>query len=62
MKVHLVREESQMPSWASRDDLARFLHETMQPYEDTVEDIQRALGGGGSSSWENPTADWLEPL
>ena len=32
-----------MPSWASRDDLARFLHETMQPYEDTVEDIQRDL-------------------
>ena len=43
MRIHVVRREEEMPQWTSPDDLARFLHETMRPYEDEVEDIQRAL-------------------
>ena len=43
MKIHIVRQEDRIPQWTSRNELAQFLHETMRPYEDTVEDIQRAL-------------------
>lgn len=43
MNIHVVREGDRLPSWTSRDEIARFLHETMSPYEDTIEDIHRAL-------------------
>lgn len=32
-----------LPDWAPRDLLARFFHETMAPWNDTLEDVQRAL-------------------
>ena len=45
MKPHLVRvdRESDLPEWAPREQLARFFNETMVPYHDTMEDVQRAL-------------------
>lgn len=45
MEAKLVRvdRESDLPDWAPRADLARFFHETMEPYHDTLEDVQRAL-------------------
>ena len=43
MNIHVVQQHDSIPSWTSTDDIARFLHETMRPYEDTVEDIHRAL-------------------
>jgi len=49
MKIHIIRQEEGLPKWASREHLAGFLHETMRPYEDTVEDIQRALDYAFSS-------------
>jgi ribosomal protein S18 acetylase RimI-like enzyme len=50
MKIHIVRREDSLPSWADREQLALFLHETMRPYQDTVEDIQRALSYAFSSN------------
>ena len=38
-----VSRESDLPDWLSRDALASFLHHTMQPWEDTLSDIQRAF-------------------
>jgi ribosomal-protein-alanine N-acetyltransferase len=38
-----IDEQSQFPAWAPRDDVARFFHETMKPYNDTLEDVQSAL-------------------
>ena len=31
------------PSWIDRDFVVNFFHETMKPYNDSVEDIRRAL-------------------
>ena len=31
------------PSWADREKVALFFHETMKPYHDSVEDVNRAL-------------------
>ena len=50
MNIHVVRRQSRLPHWAARDDLAHFLHETMRPYEDTIEDIHRALDYAFSSN------------
>lgn len=40
--VHL-RTEDDFPTWTNREKLARFLHHTMKPWEDTEADIHRAL-------------------
>lgn len=40
VKIH---NEKDLPPWAHREILIPFLHETMKPYEDTPEDINRAL-------------------
>lgn len=31
------------PSWADRDSVIRFFHETMKPYHDSLDDVARAL-------------------
>jgi GNAT superfamily N-acetyltransferase len=31
------------PAWAPRDAVISFFHETMKPYHDTLEDVERAL-------------------
>jgi len=38
-----IRNESEIPSWTSMTEIIDFIHTTMKPYEDTVEDIGRAL-------------------
>lgn len=38
-----ITHNDQFPEWAARDRVARFFNETMQPYHDSVEDIERAL-------------------
>lgn len=40
LKVEL---ESDFPSWAIREAVVDFLHEKMKPYNDEVEDIERAF-------------------
>lgn len=40
---HVVTDESELPPWITRDALASFLHHNMMPWEDTLEDIQRAF-------------------
>lgn len=39
----VVRQETELPEWLTRDKLARFLHQVMKPYEDKLEDIKSAL-------------------
>lgn len=39
----LVRSLSELPKGVSRRGVASFLHETMKPYEDKLEDIESAL-------------------
>jgi [ribosomal protein S18]-alanine N-acetyltransferase len=41
--IQVVRDEAALPEGLSRDRLARFLHEVMKPYEDTLADIKSAL-------------------
>ncbi len=41
--VLFVQSEEELPPWASRARLAGFFHETMRPWHDTLEDIQRGL-------------------
>ena len=43
LTIHEVHKPEELPEWIDRDQLAEFLHETLKPYEDTVEDIKRAL-------------------
>lgn len=38
-----VTSESEFPDWAPRDAVARFFHETMEPYNDELEDVRAAL-------------------
>ena len=40
----IIRSLDELPPGIGRQDLARFFHETMKPYEDTLEDVDRALG------------------
>jgi len=43
LDIEIADEETGLPPWAERPALVRFLHEDMKPYEDRVEDIERAL-------------------
>lgn len=43
LRVHALDSEEQLPEWLNREQLVLFLHESLKPYEDSVEDIQRAL-------------------
>lgn len=42
-RIEVIRDETALPEWLARDQLARFLHEVMKPYEDTLADIRSAL-------------------
>lgn len=39
----IVERESDLPAWASKDELVRFFHETMEPWNDSPEDVRAAL-------------------
>lgn len=45
MEPRLLRvdHEADLPDWAPREKLALFFHETMEPYNDSLEDVQKAL-------------------
>ncbi len=43
LRIHEVYGPDDLPEWISRDQLAEFLHESLKPYEDTVEDIQKSF-------------------
>jgi ribosomal protein S18 acetylase RimI-like enzyme len=43
LDLHEVRQPADLPPWLSVEDLARFLHEKMKPYEDRIPDIHHAL-------------------
>jgi ribosomal-protein-alanine N-acetyltransferase len=38
-----IEKKNKFPGWAGREEVVSFLHEKMKPYEDKVEDIERAL-------------------
>jgi len=38
-----VVNEDEFPEWASKEDIINFLHYKMKPYEDSIEDVSRAL-------------------
>jgi GNAT superfamily N-acetyltransferase len=38
-----VNKESELPAWADRVAVAKFLHETMEPYNDPLEYVQAGL-------------------
>jgi len=38
-----IIKADQFPSWARRDEVTRFFHETMKPYQDSIPDIERAM-------------------
>jgi len=38
-----VDHEADLPDWAPRAQLAQFFHETMEPYNDTLQDVEKAL-------------------
>lgn len=38
-----VNNKENFPNWANRPVVAKFFHETMIPYEDSIEDIERAM-------------------
>ena len=38
-----ITRADEFPSWARRDQVTRFFHETMKPYQDSIADIERAL-------------------
>lgn len=41
--ITFVSREDELPSWATRDALVRFFHETMAPWNDSREDVGAAL-------------------
>jgi len=42
-KIHELRKMDDFPSWLTPDELAKFMHESLKPYEDPVEDIRRGI-------------------
>jgi len=40
---HTILNHQQFPEWTARSEVVRFFHETMKPYHDSIEDIERAL-------------------
>jgi len=43
LKIHVLRSKADFPAWTSFDELAEWLHESLKPYEDTVEDIKAGM-------------------
>lgn len=43
LKFLRVNKESEFPEWADRDAAVKFLHETMEPYNDPLEYVQAGL-------------------
>lgn len=43
LKIHVLRSRDDFPSWTSFDELAEWLHESLKPYEDTIEDIKSGM-------------------
>lgn len=41
-----ISNDGEFPDWAPRDEIARFFHETMEPYNDLLEDVESALDYG----------------
>ena len=39
----VVERDVDLPEWAKREDLVRFFHETMAPWNDTEQDVDAAL-------------------
>lgn len=50
LELTLVTQPDALPTWTTRAEVVRFFHETMKPYEDTPEDIDRALDYAFSAS------------
>lgn len=42
-RISVIRQEAALPQWLTKQSLARFLHESMKPYEDKLSDIEKAL-------------------
>ena len=43
LQIQLAHRKDELPPWADHSTLVRFFHETMKPYEDSTEDVARAL-------------------
>lgn len=41
--VLTIRDQSQLPNWLTVSELTRFLYRSLEPYEDTMEEIRSAL-------------------
>ena len=41
--IREVRSFEDFPSWASPDDLAQFLYESLKPYEDPLRDVRQGI-------------------
>lgn len=53
LSLVVCRKESDLPRGVTRDALVRFFHETMRPYNDSPEDVGRALDYAFSGEVEN---------
>lgn len=42
-ELDFITAGQELPAWTNRDALARFLHEHLAPYQDTLPDIRRGL-------------------
>jgi ribosomal protein S18 acetylase RimI-like enzyme len=43
IQIHAVHARDAFPEWTSTKDLAKFLHQSLQPYADTLPDIQQGI-------------------
>jgi len=41
--IHVIRHADDFPSWITADQLARFVHENIKPYEDSLEDTRAGI-------------------
>lgn len=50
-EIEFIRVDNNrsFPAWTSRTEIAEFFHNTMRPYNDELEDVQRALDYAFSS-------------
>jgi len=43
IKLHEIHSFQDFPEWITPDQLAEFLHESLKPYEDPVEEVRRGI-------------------
>ncbi|MDF1544960.1 MAG: GNAT family N-acetyltransferase [bacterium] len=52
--IHVLRQFDDFPSWVNAHELAEFLHESLKPYEDPLQEVKRGISDALAPSTGEP--------